>query len=104
MTPLLLLSPTSLGVGDEQRCRLPRRDTPSSALNLPPDAQPIGRPCTVIVEPEEDGWTVIECSDSGAGMLGHSLSKRAAILIALEFVERWNAELTLKNNPAWSEA
>jgi len=52
-------------------------------LELPADASPVGRPCCVMVYPAEDGWHVIECSDSGAGYLGHS---------------RWNAELTLSNS------
>ena len=51
-----------------------------------------------MVYPAEDGWHVIECSDSGAGYLGHGLSKGKAISMALDYVSRWNAELTLSNS------
>ena len=63
-----------------------------------PDATPICGPSSVIVEPDEDGWNVLECSESGAGWLGTGLPKWQAIAIALDYVRRWNAELTISNS------
>jgi hypothetical protein len=75
----------------------PGRYRPSPKPPLP-DATPIGRPCCVIVEPDEDGWNVLECSESGAGWLGGGLPKWQAIAIALDWVRRRNAELTISNS------
>jgi hypothetical protein len=64
----------------------------------PEDARPIGRESLVEVMPDhEDGWIVIESSDSGAGILGYCLPKWEAIRIALDYVRTWNAEMRIYN-------
>jgi hypothetical protein len=68
-------------------------------VELPPDAQPIGRESSVLILPETGGWAAMEMSDSGASYLVHSTTKETAIQAALAYVRRWNAELTLTNKP-----
>ena len=63
-----------------------------------PDARPIlSGYCLITIEPDDEGWSVIECSESGAALLGSALPKWAAIEIGLDWVRRWNAELQIRN-------
>lgn len=70
---------------------------PNCSRPLPRDAIPIGRECSVLVYPHDGAWDVLEISESGASYLGDQLPKNEALRIALDFVRKWNAELTLSN-------
>jgi hypothetical protein len=81
---------------------LPVRYQPPPTPPLP-DAAPIGRASTIIVEPDSElgGCTLIECSGCGAGLFGTGLLKADAIAIALDYVRRWNAEMYISEALSW---